>query len=360
MTTTTTRNGLLIHESADINFPYGTNTNMETIDDALAKCNFTAATDPGSGDDSADGYSAGSKWHNTTAGRAWVCKVATAGAAVWWQVAIAGVAFDFGAVEVRARTFQSDIATGAGAPFVVASDAKVVNLNADKLDDLEGAAYAILVGQAGGQTLEGDTASGGNLTLKSTHHATTGNILLEGGANSNYSITYGAKCAAHIRQGGAELAFGVHSDSPWPFWIQARISSNTAHFLAINPLGGGVCIGGTTNPGDNNLYVVGDINCASVIDHTPGYEGDALAELDLIKSKDGEIDHTLLPEFCQREYTDAEGKPQIGRDIGGMVSVLTVGIQQLKEFYEKAVEERDKKIADLVVRLEKLETATKV
>ena len=38
--------------------------------------------------------------------------------------------------------------------------------------------YAILAGRSGGQTFNGDTASGGNLTLQSTAHATKGNILL--------------------------------------------------------------------------------------------------------------------------------------------------------------------------------------
>lgn len=38
--------------------------------------------------------------------------------------------------------------------------------------------YAILAGRSGGQTLNGDTASGGNLTLSSTAHATKGKVLL--------------------------------------------------------------------------------------------------------------------------------------------------------------------------------------
>lgn len=46
-------------------------------------------------------------------------------------------------------------------------------------------APAILAGISGGQTLNGDTASGGNLTLVSTAHATKGKILL-GAANSAY------------------------------------------------------------------------------------------------------------------------------------------------------------------------------
>lgn len=38
--------------------------------------------------------------------------------------------------------------------------------------------YALLAGRSGGQTLNGDTASGGNLTLMSTAHATKGAILI--------------------------------------------------------------------------------------------------------------------------------------------------------------------------------------
>jgi hypothetical protein len=38
--------------------------------------------------------------------------------------------------------------------------------------------YALLAGRAGGQTLDGDTAASGNLTLSSTAHATKGKIIL--------------------------------------------------------------------------------------------------------------------------------------------------------------------------------------
>lgn len=47
------------------------------------KHNISASTNPGTGDDSADGYSPGSLWVNTTADTAYVCLDATAGAAVW-------------------------------------------------------------------------------------------------------------------------------------------------------------------------------------------------------------------------------------------------------------------------------------
>lgn len=44
--------------------------------------------------------------------------------------------------------------------------------------------YALLAGRAGGQVIKGDTASGGNLTLNSTAHATKGKIYL--GVSSYY------------------------------------------------------------------------------------------------------------------------------------------------------------------------------
>lgn len=46
--------------------------------------------------------------------------------------------------------------------------------------------YALLAGRAGGQTLIGDTASGGNLTLQSTAHANRGKIYL-GSAQTTFS-----------------------------------------------------------------------------------------------------------------------------------------------------------------------------
>jgi hypothetical protein len=46
--------------------------------------------------------------------------------------------------------------------------------------------YALLLGRAGGQTLIGDTASGGDLTLQSTSHGTKGTIFFGAAGNSGY------------------------------------------------------------------------------------------------------------------------------------------------------------------------------
>jgi len=47
------------------------------------KVNLTAVTAPGVGDDSVDGYAAGSLWLDTVAGVLWICETATEGSAVW-------------------------------------------------------------------------------------------------------------------------------------------------------------------------------------------------------------------------------------------------------------------------------------
>lgn len=83
---------------------------------------------------------------------------------------------------------------------------------------------------------------------------------------------------------------------------------------------------GTPTPGYplevvGNAYFSANVSALSYTDRTPHFEGDAIAAIMSIKSKDGQIDHTTLPEFARKEE---------GRDIGAMVSILTVAIQQMQ------------------------------
>ena len=55
-----------------------------------SKNNYTATTDPGVGDDSEDGYSRGSIWINTSAGKAYICISAVLGSADWNQIDATG------------------------------------------------------------------------------------------------------------------------------------------------------------------------------------------------------------------------------------------------------------------------------
>lgn len=109
---------------------------------------------------------------------------------------------------------------------------------------------------------------------------------------------------------------------------------------------GGMSLGSSVvDPGANNLYVTGDVNCASVTDHTPGYNGDALAEMkNITNDAQGRISHKTLPAFARAKFTDpSTGQETEGRNIGNMVSILTKAVQQLAEKLEVA----EKKIAVL-------------
>lgn len=99
--------------------------------------------------------------------------------------------------------------------------------------------------------------------------------------------------------------------------------------------------GGTGNWGlvdYNNAYFGGNVSAASFTDRTPMFNGDALDSIKRIKGEKKEkglIDHSTLPAFARvRVKATKRSEEYDGRDIGAMVSVLTVGIQQLVERVE--------------------------
>lgn len=100
--------------------------------------------------------------------------------------------------------------------------------------------------------------------------------------------------------------------------------------------------GGTGNWGIvdyNNAYFGGNVSAASFTDRTPMYNDDALEAIKRIKGEKGNrglIDHSTLPAFARvRVKATRKSKEYDGRDIGAMVSVLTVGIKQLVERVEE-------------------------
>lgn len=87
-----------------------------------------------------------------------------------------------------------------------------------------------------------------------------------------------------------------------------------------------------------NVYVTSNCSALSFTDRTPHYEGDALAELRQIRGKAKtvkgkqvkEIDHSTLPAFARVALERGANKqPEEGRDLGAMISMLTVAVQQL-------------------------------
>jgi len=240
---TTTRNGLKKSESTDTYLATrsGNNDNFDVIDAAIAKCNWAGgALDPTADDDEADGYSAGSMWITDTA--IWICIDASEGDAVWEQLWPAKAAdlsgtitnsqlagsisndklagsisndklagsisddklatpylkadgsrslsanWDAGDYEVRAKTLQSDVATGT-APLVIASTTKVANLNADLLDGADLSTAAI--GSPGSDSLiptEQAVREGLDSILASAMAAMTSGIFRQALINGSFQI----------------------------------------------------------------------------------------------------------------------------------------------------------------------------
>ena len=101
--------------------------------------------------------------------------------------------------------------------------------------------------------------------------------------------------------------------------------------------------------GNGNVYVPGDCSANTFTDRTPGYSGDALAELkSIVNDARGRISHKTLPAFARAKFTDpSTGQETEGRNIGNMVSILTKAVQQLSEKLEAA----EKKIAELEAKV---------
>ena len=80
-------------------------------------------------------------------------------------------------------------------------------------------------------------------------------------------------------------------------------------------------------------YFAGTVSALAYIDRTKGYTGDALEELKKVKNKGKGIDHSTLPEFARTKVKSKDKNDNTieedGRDLGAMVSVLTVAVQQL-------------------------------
>lgn len=100
----------------------------------------------------------------------------------------------------------------------------------------------------------------------------------------------------------------------------------------------------------SGIYIAGNCSALSFTDRTPFFEGDALAEIKKIKGDGkGGIDHTSLPLFAQKEIKhqlkqdkrlkkgDVQLNPvsEPGRDLGAMISILTVAVQQITDRLEK-------------------------
>lgn len=88
---------------------------------------------------------------------------------------------------------------------------------------------------------------------------------------------------------------------------------------SANATNGNVGIG-TTTPGyelevSGDGYFSGDVSALTFTDRTPYFEGDALAAIKSISGKDGQIDHSTLPEFARRSLQRKETETVLGERV---------------------------------------------
>ncbi len=112
---------------------------------------------------------------------------------------------------IKSLTYESDIVTGT-APLIVASTTKITNLNADLLDGISEAAFALLAGRSGGQVLKGGTGVSDNLTLQCTSgNAGDGTSIIFLGGN-NGALEW-ARFKDRTSAGGSPR-FGIGTTDP--------------------------------------------------------------------------------------------------------------------------------------------------
>jgi len=209
------------------------------------------------------------------------------------------------------------------------------------LSDDDHSQYAKLAGRSGGQTIQGGTASGDDLILESTANATKG-IVCIGPGNGKIFI-------------GEDPYDTTNAVAGWGFQRYTDGSLYTAWKTvtggSINlRCGAGAEVGSartflTITPSTGACYFLDNVSALSFTDRTPGYSGDALAEIkSIVNDAQGRISHKTLPAFARAKFTDPEtGTETEGRNIGNMVSILTKAVQQLTEKLEAA----EKRIAEL-------------
>ena len=238
----------------------------------------------------------------------------------------------------------------------------------------------IALGVSGGRTFVGGTGASENLTLQSTSHGTKGSIIIGTSAYDevNNRLGIGTQVPAvplHVvglSQFDDEIALPTAANAGSSGFHKGTgdgASLSTYNILLKGWWGLGLAdyTGTVRSYYDfraGSLYLGGNCSALSFTDRTPAFTGQALDALrKIVATKEGEIDHSTLPEFARhiRKSKDDKGKnvEVTERNIGNMVSVLTKGTQELITNMESAIKDRDTKIDSLIKRIEILESKIK-
>jgi hypothetical protein len=158
---------------------------------------------------------------------------------------------------------------------------------------------------------------------------------------------------------GAGATGDVTATNAFGFYCKSGVESNGGvittlygMYLEAQTVGGtnyGIYSAGATT----DSYFEGDISAEDVTDRTPGWLGTSAEALDAItevKSKDGEIDHSTLPEMAKRTVIEQklirvdtyeqdgetievpvyEAVEKDARSLGAMITTLTEAVKELK------------------------------
>lgn len=181
----------------------------------------------------------------------------------------------------------------------------------------------------------GNVVIGGGTPTELLHISKSGsyaaNFLIE---NSNAATAQAAQI--YLKQKNRWWVLGVDQESmAGKFFL---FDNTAAKYRVVVDTSGNIIIGGTAPQSgyeltvNNDIYAVGDVSALTFTDRTKFYKGNAIDEILKIKAKNGdELDHNSLPEFAKSYQEDEETKEKIftGRNLGAMVSMLTVAIKEL-------------------------------
>jgi hypothetical protein len=170
------------------------------------------------------------------------------------------------------------------------------------------------------------------------------NILVENTIGTAENQTWLDALGTYIYDGATQYATKTTSEGFYSIrdlearnLIRESTSGNVVISQDVAGTGETYIYGGETDKVNilNDAYVYGNCSAASFTDRTPFYTGNALEELNKIKGKDGLIEHATLPEFARAKIEKSRDKKtgvveyEDGRDLGGLLSVVTKAIQEL-------------------------------
>lgn len=204
-----TRNNLRKPGSSDPPLISDINSNTDIIDAAISKKNWTATSDPTAGDDSNDGYSVGSRWHNTSSGDKFECEDATAGSAVWIKYypqesesgvtdhgALSGLGDDDHAIYIKDSEYTAKgkilVGTAAGefSAVTVGSDDQVLTADSAQASGVKWTTPATVVTDHG--NLTGLSDDDHPQYIKDSEYSTKGQILVATGSGTYTALGVGS------------------------------------------------------------------------------------------------------------------------------------------------------------------------